>query len=376
MNIAHIAPPWIAVPPHHYGGAEFAIANLIEEQVAQGHEVTLFSPGDARTPARLVSFFATSLIAAGVPWHAHLKAFYHYSKAFEHVRKQAYDLLHLHLSSSSDLYVCSLAALMAIQTPLVMTLHSQFPFDHAPCGPGKAEWTGDADRYYLDWLTRIPLVALSKSARAHAPFPLNFVAAIHYGLPLSTFRPTTSRCEGYLAWIGRIVPEKGPHHAIAAAKALDIPLVLAGEADRHLPETVRYFEEQIKPHIDGRRVRYIGPVNLSQKLDLLSRARGFLNPIEWEEPFGLVMIEAMAAGCPVISFARGAAPELIAHGSSGFLVHNVEEMTGLIPRLGSLDRRAVRAHVEQHFSVQLMAERYTEVYRRVISGQAGRVRTA
>lgn len=376
MNIAHIAPPWIAVPPHTYGGTEFAIANLIEEQIAQGHEVTLFSPADSRTSARLVSFFATSLIAAGVPWHAHLKAFYHYSKAFEYAREQPFDLLHLHLSSSSDLYVCALAALVPIETPMIITLHSQFPFDRVPSWGGKADWVGDADRYYLDWLAKTPLVTLSKSARAQVPFPLNVIGAIHYGLPLATFRPTTSRPDSYLAWIGRIVDLKGPHHAIAVAKALDIPLILAGRADPHKPETTQYFEEQIKPHLDGKRVRYIGPVNLEQKLDLLSRARGFLNPIEWEEPFGMVMIEAMAVGCPVISFARGAAPELIAHGTSGFLVQNVEEMARLVPQLYSLDRRVVRAHVEKHFSIQLMAERYTEVYRRVISGQAGRALSA
>jgi len=372
MKIAHIAPPWIAVPPRDYGGTEFALANLIEEQIAQGHDVTLFSPADARTSARLVSFFATSLIAAGVPWHAHLKAHYHYCKALEYASTQGFDLLHLHLSSSSDMYACPLAALLKIETPLVMTLHSEFPFDRAFSPTGEADWTGDADRYYLDWLARIPMVALSKSARAQAPFQLNFVGVVYYGLPLASFRPTTWHSAGYLVWIGRIIAEKGPHHAIAAARALDLPLILAGTVDDRKPDAFRYFEEQIKPHLDGTRIRYIGPVNLTQKIALLSRARGFLNPIEWEEPFGMVMIEAMAAGCPVISFARGAAPELIAHGSSGFLVQNVEEMIRQIPHLHALDRRAVRTHVEQHFSVQLMAERYTEIYRRVIAGQAGR----
>lgn len=376
MHIAHIASPWIAVPPRDYGGTEFAIANLVEEQIAQGHEVTLFSSADSRTSARLVSFFTTSLLATGVPWHAHLKAHYHYCKAFEYIRAHRVDILHLHLSSSSDMYVCPLASLLEIGTPVVMTLHSRFPFDRVPSPDGKADWVGDADRYYLEWLGKIPLVALSKSARAQAPFQLNFVGVVHYGLPLASFRPTTSRPEAYLAWIGRIVADKGPHHAIAAAREAHLPLILAGTVDPHVPEALCYFEEQIRPCLDGEQVRYIGPVNLPQKIELLSRARGFLNPIEWEEPFGLVMIEAMAAGCPVISFARGAAPELIAHSTSGFLVRNVEEMARLIPHLDALDRRAVRAHVERHFSVRLMAERYTEIYRRVIAGQAGRALTA
>jgi glycosyltransferase involved in cell wall biosynthesis len=369
MKIAHIAPPWIAVPPKNYGGAESAISNLIEEQVVQGHDVTLISPGDARASARLVSFFDTSLIDAGVPWHAHLKAHYHYCKALEYAKKHTFDILHLHLSSSSDMYAYPLASLMNMETPLVTTLHSPFPFDCTHSLGEKTDWIGDADRYYLDWLSRIPLVALSESARANVPFLLNFVGVIYYGLPLTSFRPTTYQPELYLAWIGRIVADKGTHHAIAAAKALGMPLILAGTVDPHMPDAVQYFEEKIKPQIDGKQIRYIGPVNLAQKIDLLSRARGFLNPIEWEEPFGLVMIEAMAAGCPVISYARGAAPELIAHGKSGFLVRDVEEMTGFIAKLDSLDRKTVRAHVEQHFSIQLMAERYTEVYERIIAKQ-------
>jgi len=370
MKIAHIAPPWIAIPPKNYGGAEAAIANLVEEQVAQGHDVTLFSPGNARTSARLISFFATSLVDAGVPWHAHLKAHYHYCKALEYVKIHTFDILHLHLASSSDMYAYPLASLMNIETPLITTLHSRFPFDRTPSLEEKTDWTGDADRYYLDWLARTPLVALSKSACMDIPFPLNVVGVIYYGLPLNSFQPTTYRPGTYLAWIGRIIADKGPHHAIAAAKAMDMPLVLAGTVDSRIPESVQYFEEQIKPYIDGKQIRYIGPVNLTQKTDLLSRARGFLNPIEWNEPFGLVMVEAMAAGCPVISFSRGAAPELIAHGKSGFLVRDVEEMTGLIPELDSLDRRTVRAHVEENFSIQLMAERYSEIYKRSIAEQS------
>lgn len=367
MKIAHIAPPWIAIPPQNYGGAEAAIANLVEEQVAQGHDVTLFSSGDARTSAKLVSFFDTSLVDAGVPWSAHLKAHYHYCKALEHVKKHAFDILHLHLSSSSDMYAYPLASLMNIETPLVSTLHSRFPFDRTQALGKQTDWTGDADQYYLDWLSRIPLVALSKSACAEVPFLLNFVGVVYYGLPLTSFQPTTYQPASYLVWLGRIIADKGPHHAIAAAKASNMPLVLAGTVDSHLPHAVQYFEEKIKPHIDGRQIRYIGPVNLPQKIDLLSRAKGFLNPIEWEEPFGLVMIEAMAVGCPVISFARGAASELVDHGKSGFLLQNVEEMADAIPELDLLDRRTVRSHVEQHFSIQLMAERYTEVYQQVIA---------
>src|SRR5689334_4644057 len=164
----------------------------------------------------------------------------------------------------------------------------------------------------------MPIVAISESARAEVPYPLNFVGVVHHGLPLQTFRPMAKQSENVLVWLGRITPDKGTHHAIQAAKAVGIPLILAGTVDRYAPEAAQYFEEMIKPHIDGQQVKYVGPVNIRQKIKLLSRAKGFLNPIVWEEPFGMVMIEAMATGCPVISFSRGAAPEVIVHGKSGF----------------------------------------------------------
>src|SRR6266566_5094126 len=143
MKIAHIAPPWIAIPPKNYGGTEIVLYNLVEQQVAQGHDVTLFAPGDAKTSAKLVSFFPQSLLQQGVPWTMHLKAFYHLCKALEQVREQEFDIVHTHLSSSADMYIFPLTAALAM--PHVTTLHSHFPFDHASGG-----WVSDADRYYMD----------------------------------------------------------------------------------------------------------------------------------------------------------------------------------------------------------------------------------
>lgn len=360
MKIAHIAPPWIAIPPKNYGGTEEVIHNLIEEQVAQGHDVTLFAPADAKTSAKLVSFFPRSLIESGVPWNNHLKAYYHYYKSIDYVKNHRFDILHAHLSSASDMYVYPLVSLMRLQTRLVVTLHSRFPFDRT------SSQAVEADKYYLEWLSPIPIIAISESARDKVPYPLNFVEVIHHGLPLKTFHSTVKQPENVLVWLGRIVPDKGPHHAIQVARAAGIPLILAGTIDSYQTEATEYFEKKIKPEIDGKQVKYIGPVNLDQKIELLGRAKGFLNPIEWEEPFGMVMIEAMAVGCPVISFTRGAAPELIVHGTNGFLVHDTQEMIKFIPQLDSLDRHAVRRHVEQHFSVRIMAEKYTRVYRQII----------
>ncbi|MBV9230685.1 MAG: glycosyltransferase family 4 protein [Chloroflexi bacterium] len=362
MKIAHIAPPWIAIPPKNYGGTEAVIYHLVEEQVAQGHEVTLFAPGDAKTSARLVSFFQKSLADTGVPWQAHLKAYYHYCKAVEFIREHNFDILHTHLSSASDIYLFPLTARLAC--PHVMTLHSRFPFDRV------GQWTGDADEYYMEWASLVPMVAISERARDDVPYTLNFVGVVHHGVPMAQFKPTVKQPENFFAWLGRIMPEKGAHLAIQAAKEGGVPLVLAGTVDCHLPEAVDYFEQKVKPQIDNQEVKYIGPVNMEQKIDLLSRARGLLNPIEWEEPFGMVMIEAMAVGCPVITFARGAAGEVVAHGKSGFLVQNVNEMVQYIANIGKLDRDVVRTYAEQNFSARVMAEKYVSIYKKVIVSSA------
>jgi glycosyltransferase involved in cell wall biosynthesis len=356
MKIAHIAPPWIPIPPKNYGGTEVVIYNLVEELVAQGHDVTLFAPGDAKTSAKLISFFPKSLIPSGVPWAAHPKAYYHLHKALEYAGE--FDIVHTHLSSSSDLYIFPLTA--PLKTAHVTTLHSRFPFDRVQ------SWTGDADSLYMEWAPSVPMVAISKSARAEMEFNLNFVGVVHHGLPMDQFRPKSMKREDFFVWLGRFIPDKGVHLAIEAAKQAHVPIVLAGTIDRYAQESIQYFHQEIKPQIDGKQVRYIGPVNLKEKISLLSRACGFLNPIQWEEPFGMVMIESMALGCPVISFARGAAPEIIVHGETGFLVEDLDEMVQYIPRINEIDRVVTRMHVVKNFSVQVMTKQYLKIYEKLI----------
>src|SRR6266567_3974334 len=336
MKIAHIAPPWMAIPPKNYGGTENVLSYLVEEQVAQGHDVTVFAPGDAKTSARLVSFFPRSLIGDGIPWQGHLKGYYHLYKAVEYIKDHDFDIVHTHLSSTADMYLFPLTTQLA--TPHVMTLHSNLPFEQVQ------EWTGDADASYMEWALSVPMIAISEHARSRRTLPLNIVGVVHHGLPLVHFQPTGKQPERFFAWLGHFVPEKGPHLAIEAAKTAGVPLVLAGTIDQSVQASVDYFEQMIKPHIDHQQITYIGPVNMEQKMDLLSRARGLLNPLQWEEPFGMVMIEAMAVGCPVIAFARGAAPEIVAHRRSGFLVQNVNEMVRFIPRIDEIDRVVVHAH--------------------------------
>ncbi len=356
MKIAHIAPPWIPIPPKNYGGTEVVTYNLIEELVAQGHDVTLFAPGDAKTSAKLVSFFPKSLIPSGIPWPAHLKAYYHLHKALEHAGE--FDIVHMHLSTSSDMYIFPLTA--PLKTAHVTTLHSRFPFDRVQ------NWTGDADSLYMEWAPFVPMVAISKSAQAEVEYKLNFVGVVHHGLPMDQYRPTGKKREDFFVWLGRVVPDKGVHLAVEAAKQANVRIVLAGTIDRYAQESTQYFHQKIEPLIDGKQVRYIGPVNLKEKINLLSRARGFLNPIQWEEPFGMVMIEAMGMGCPVISFARGAAPEIIVHGETGFLVNDLDEMIQYIPRIDEIDRNVTRMHIEKNFSVQAMTKRYIEIYEKLV----------
>lgn len=362
MKIAHIAPPWIAIPPKNYGGTEIVVYNLVEEQVAQGHEVTLFAPGDAKTSARLISFIPRSLIETGTPWQAHLKAFYHLKKSVDYINSQGdFDIIHTHLSSASDLYMFPLLA--DSKTPHITTLHSRFPFDRVQ------SWQGDADRYYMDWAPKLPIVTISESAQAEIEYPLDFVGIVHHGIPMQQYVPTGKKRGNFMVWLGRFVPEKGAHLAIEAAHKANVPLVLAGTIDRHQQDSMNYFHNVIEPQIDNDQVKYVGPVNMKQKIDLLSRAYCFLNPIEWEEPFGMVMIEAMGLGCPVLSFARGAAPEIVAHRKTGFLVHNVDEMVRFIPQIETIDREVTRRYVERYFSVTMMAKRYEKIYHKVIRGK-------
>jgi glycosyltransferase involved in cell wall biosynthesis len=360
MKIGQIAPPWIPIPPKNYGGTENVIYTLVEEQVAQGHDVTLFAPGDAQTSAKHISFFPKSLLAAGESWQAHLKAYYHFHCIVEYFKEHDFDVVHTHLSSATDLYLFPLLASLA--TPHVTTLHSPFPFDTE-----SRSQLGTSDAYYMQWISKVPMVAISESAQAEAPQDLHFVGVVHHGLPMNDFRSTSKRRTDFFVWLGRFAREKGAHLALEAAKQAQVPIVLAGTIDRYQQESVRYFHEVIEPQIDDERVKYLGPVNIKQKLHLLSRARGFLNPIEWEEPFGMVMLEAMALGCPVISFARGAAPELVVDGETGFLVQHVDEMVQAIPKIDEINRETTRQHVKHNFSAQRMAENYTQVYMKVMA---------
>lgn len=367
MRIAHIAPPWIPIPPKNYGGTEHVIFQLVEEQIAQGHDVTLFAPEDARTSARQISFFPRSLRACDVPWQSHAKALYHGYKAVEYLKNHVkdFDILHTHLSSAADLYLFPLAS--TLRLPHVVTLHSQFPFDLNH----EASQCENADHYYMEWISRVPMVAISEHAKRVEleKAPLHIIDVVHHGINLKDFPVPTSAPENFFVWLGRLAPEKGAHLAIEAAQRARVPLIIAGIVDEYAPDSKEYFEEQIAPHLDNRHIAFIGPVDSEQRNALLRQARGMLNPLQWEEPFGMVMIEAMATGCPVIAFPRGAVREIISSESVGFLAKDVEEMVKDIQRIDTIDRHTVRKYTETRFSSVHMHRNYLRVYKKVIAMQ-------
>ncbi|WP_246039174.1 glycosyltransferase family 4 protein [Dictyobacter alpinus] len=354
MKIAQIAPPWIAIPPKNYGGTETVIHNLVEEQVAEGHDVTLFATGNSQTTAHLVPLLERGLHEDGVPWTDFQRECDYLQRALQYVRAADFDIVHTHLSSGGDMYLFPLLA--ALRVPHLTTLHSNLPF--APAEVSDEIKCGD----FAGWAPYVPLVAISERARQAQHLPVHFIGVVHHGLPLEQFCRPLEPVADFFLWLGRYASAKGPHLAIEAARQARVQIVLAGT----LTPDHDYYYTQIEPQIDNHQIHNHGPATYEQKNTLMSQARAFLNPITWEEPFGMVMAEAMAQGCPVISFARGAAPEIIRDGETGFLVNTLEEMVQAIDYLDELDRAKVRAYARQHFSCHTMARKYEHLYREVV----------
>jgi glycosyltransferase involved in cell wall biosynthesis len=342
MKIAQIAPLMESVPPRLYGGTERIVAYLTDELVRLGHDVTLFASADSITAADLVSCASSALRLDG-----HVRdPIPYYMLMLDRVRALAeeFDILHFHI----DQFHFPLFRLMASRT--VTTLHGR-----QDCPDLKPLYLGFGE---------MPLVSISDSQRRPIP-NANFVATIHHGIPMNLHKPTYNPRGGYVAFLGRVSPEKRPERAILIARALGIPLKIAAKVDK-VDEA--YFREQIAPLMRDPGVDFIGEIDERRKTAFLGEARALLFPIDWPEPFGLAVIEAMANGTPVIAFGRGAVPEIVDHGVTGFIVNDVDEAVAAIPRAKALDRNAIRRRFEERFSVERMARdylaRYGEVLRR------------
>jgi glycosyltransferase involved in cell wall biosynthesis len=336
MRIAQIAPLAESVPPKLYGGTERVVSWLTEELVGLGHDVTLFASGDSRTSAKLVPVCPRALrLSRPRPDPAAACAV-----LLEAVAERAadFDVIHCHMDW------VHLPLLRRLRTPFLTTLHGRLDLPDLPL---TAQHFSDA-----------PFVSISQ--RQRAPLPgLNWLATIHHGLPPDLLK-LSERAEGYLAFLGRIAPEKGPDVAIRVAHAAKLPLRIAAKVPR---AENRYFNETIKPLLDQNNVEFVGEVNDRQKQTFLGNAAALLFPIDWPEPFGLVMIEAMACGTPVIAWSRGSVPEVIEGGVTGFIVESEAEAVAAIGHIRGLDRRHIRERFDQRFTARRMAEEYVASYR-------------
>ncbi len=343
LRIAMLAPPWISVPAPGYGGVESVVSTLTEALVRRGHDVTLFcAPGSASRAS------VVTLLKDSHPDEIERALFEadHVARAFDEIDLAAdtdrFDVIHDHCGFTG------LAMANRFDTPLVHTLHGPF--------------TADTAAFYAQHGHKGTLVGISRAQLASAPHGLEPIDPIPNPIDMRAW-PIEERKGDYLLWIGRISPEKGPHRAIAAARAVDVPIVLAGVIQ---PGQQEFFDREIAPHVDGKRVRFVGEVGGSAKWSLFAHARGLLMPIRWDEPFGMVIVEALACGTPVIAFPEGAARELVMNGKTGFLVKNEREMADAIGHLPRIRAQDCRTWVSEHCDGDVVAAAYERAYRAVV----------
>lgn len=338
MKIAQVAPLWERVPPSTYGGIELVVSRVTDELVRRGYDVTLFASGDSQTLAKLDAVYPRALrldpdIKEGMMYEM-LEASHVYQQAAE------FDIIHSHVG------IWALPLASTVSTPTVHTLHGNF--------------TRDSSRVYTLYKTQ-PYVSISNAQRQ---IDLNYASTVYNGIDLGDYQFVSQPAQPpYLVFLGRFSPEKGPQHAIAIAKKTGWHLKMAGKVD---VVDVEFFEKEIAPHIDGKQIEYLGEVNHAAKVELLSNASVTLFPITWREPFGLVMIESMAVGTPVIGINMGSVPEVIAHGKTGFVCQSYEEMATMIPAALELDRQTCREHVKNNFTVAQMVDGYVAVYEKIL----------
>ncbi|MEU7894362.1 glycosyltransferase family 4 protein [Nonomuraea sp. NPDC049152] len=338
LHIVIVAPPWEDVPPQGYGGIEQMLAYLITGLALRGHEVTLIGAGHSTAPAR---FLATYPQAPSERIGEPMPEVLHAARARRMLAGLDADIVHDH-TLAGPLTATSRA------TPTVVTCH----------GPADGE-LGDC---YRALGADISLVAISEAQRLRAP-DLNWIATVHNALDVTAF-PFRESKEDWVLWLGRLSADKGAHLAIDAARAAGRRIVLAGKLTERAEHA--YFDEHVRPRL-GPDATYIGEADADHKRHLLATARCLLFPIQWEEPFGMVLIEAMACGTPVVALGRGAVPEVVVDGRTGFVLQAVEELPAAIEAVGRLDPLACRRHVERHFGLGAMAAAYEDAYRRVLT---------
>jgi glycosyltransferase involved in cell wall biosynthesis len=345
LRIAQVAPLYESVPPPRYGGTERIVSHLTEELVRRGHAVTLYASADSVTDARLVPCAPKSL-RLDMPPDPMMLHVLELEAAYQAAGD--YDLIHAHTD------YLTLPFARAAATPTLLTLHGRLDVPSLPALFGR----------YPD----VPLVSISNSQRAPFGDAVWWADTVPHGLPVADY-PFSPVPGEYFAFLGRVSPEKGLDVAIQVARATGRLLRIGAKVD---PADQEFFETVIRPLLASPGVEFIGEVDEATKRELLVHARALLFPIDWPEPFGLVMIEALACGTPVIARPRGSVPEVLEDGETGLLADGVDDLVRAAATVDRLDRRACRAAAERRFSVTAMADRYEALYRRLIAGRVGR----
>jgi len=348
MKIAQVAPLIESVPPRLYGGTERVVSYLTEELVRRGHEVTLFASGDSQTSAKLIACVPRALrldssVKDSLP-HAVLQ--------LEHLRQRAdeFDIIHFH---NDYIHLPIARSLLVGRT--VTTMHGRLDLP-------------DYQALFAEFRDS-PLVSISNHQRQPLPHA-KWVGTVHHGLPTSVCRFEPEPRGGYLAFLGRISPEKRPDRAIEIAARAGVPLRIAAKVDAADQE---YFRTRIEPLLSQRHVEFVGEISEGQKAEFLGNALALLFPIDWPEPFGLVLIEAMSCGTPCIAWRAGSVPEVVEPGVTGWIVDSIAVAVEAVKRVRLLDRQLVRQRFEQRFSVERMADDYLRIYDELASGGIERV---
>lgn len=337
MRIAQVPPLWIPIPPYTYGGTELMVSWLCDELVRRGHEVTLFATEDAKTSAHLIPVWPKSL------WRAKLKSPHAvFALLYEKLisLQDQFDIIHDHC----EFYTAPFTKFL--KPKIVTTLHHPL--------------TEETIILYKKF-PNINFVAISKNQRRSGP-GINIVKTIYHGLPLERYQLNLSP-NNYFLWLSKIAPEKGVAEAIEVAKLTGENLIISGNI---LPEYGDYFNFRIKPLIDGKQIQFVGAADFNKKIELIKNAKGFIFPVKRPEPFGLVVIESMACGTPVIAFKEGAMPELIEDKKTGFLVGSIEEACQAVKKIKTISRNECRNHVKENFNLKRMVNRYEKLYKKIV----------
>lgn len=345
LRIAQIVPLWFTTPPKKYGGIERVAAFLVDELAKRGHKVTLFAASGSKTAGKLINVYPKPLIEAGISWTNPFWNLENLSVAYGMAQKGEFDIIHSHL----DIWTLYFQGLVKI--PTIITLHNAlYKTDQDPNENSRIDLFQEKRK-----ITNVVFVSKAMQKTAEVKFPKSRV--IYNGIDVKDVE-FNFRGGDHFVWAARIDKYKGIENAIAAAEKSGEKLLLAGRLD---PAQRPYFDARIKPRLN-RKIQYLGELTGKELKKFYGSAKALLYPIEWEEPFGLVVTEAMACGTPVIAYRRGSMPELIKQGQSGFLTNNLSGLLKAMKQIGTIDRRKVRQHVENNFHKEQMADNYEKLY--------------